>query len=154
MLQCVAVWYFNEINECTHGSCDNSYSFLWIVIGRCTTHCNTLQHTAKHCNTLQHTAKHCNTLQDTATRCSTLCCSVLQCAAVCCSVLQCATAYCSVVQCVAVRFVNCHHMIRLFQSRKSLLKMTIRNATKMTIRNTWELPFANDHQSTHTFKSL
>jgi len=28
----------------------------------CSTHCNTLQHTATHCNTLQHTATHCNTL--------------------------------------------------------------------------------------------
>ena len=39
--------------------------FLSIFCIHCTTHCNTLQHTATHCNTLQHTATHCNTLQHT-----------------------------------------------------------------------------------------
>jgi len=38
---------------------------------RCiTTHCNTLQHTAKYCNTLKHTTTHYNALQRTATHCN------------------------------------------------------------------------------------
>ena len=38
----------------------------------CTTHCNTVPHSATHCNTLQHAATHCTTLQHTATRCNTI----------------------------------------------------------------------------------
>jgi len=68
---------------CALQQCCNSLSYVATVLSAtttplsglwlfdCSSHCNTLQHTATHCNTLQHTAAHRSTLQHTATHCDT-----------------------------------------------------------------------------------
>jgi len=92
----------------------------------CTTHCNTLQHTATHCNTLQCTAAHCNTLQHTATHnirhdprqhtathCKTLQhaathCNTLQHTATHCNTLRHTATHCDTLQHTATHFTTQH----------------------------------------------